>query len=128
DYTLDPIRLAPAGATLNPQAPPPDTTGYGDGETRGRAPDTAELCEGAHTVELRAPTGRYTRRVDARAGQRIDVSGALRPAFALVGSTQTSRHAELRSAIERAFEPLRSILVFAPPVEQLDGALKAEKL
>lgn len=128
DYTLDPVRLAPAVATLTAQAPQPDTTVYVDGESRGRAPYTAELCEGPHTVELRAPTGRYMRRVDARAGQRIEVSGALRPAFALVASTQTSLNADLRSAIERAFEPLKSILVFAPSAEQLDGALKAEKL
>jgi len=58
----------------------------------------------------------------------VEVTGALRPAFALVSSTQTSLNADLRGAIEKAFEPLRSILVFAPPAEALDTALKAEKL
>ena len=128
DYVLDPIRLAPAVATLVAQAPQADTTVFVDGESRGRAPYTSELCEGTHTVELRAATGRYMRRVDARAGQRVEVSGALRPAFALVASTQTSLNADLRAAIEKAFEPLKSILVFAPPADKLDAALKAEKL
>jgi len=128
DYVLDPIQLAPAVATLVAQAPQADTTVFVDGESRGRAPYTSELCEGTHTVELRAATGRYTRRVDARAGQRVEVSGALRPAFALVSSTQTSLNADLRAAIEKAFEPLKSILVFAPPADKLDAALKAEKL
>jgi hypothetical protein len=66
--------------------------------------------------------------VDAKTGQRLEVSGALRPAFALVASTQTSLNADLRAAIERAFAPLQSILVFAPPADRLDAALKAEKL
>ena len=128
DYVIDPVRLAPAMAPLSVQAAAGDTTVFVDGESRGKAPYTTELCEGAHTVELRATTGRYMRRVDAKAGQRIEVSGALRPAFALVASTQTSLNADLRGAIEKAFEPLKSILVFAPPAEALDAALKAEKL
>jgi hypothetical protein len=128
DYVLDPIRLAPAVATLVAQSPQAGTTVFVDGESRGRAPYNSELCEGAHTVELRGATGRYLRRVDAKAGQRIEVSGGLRPAFALVASTQTSLNADLRGAIEKAFEPLKSILVFAPPADKLDAALKAEKL
>ena len=35
------------------------------------------------------------------------------------------RNADLRGAIERALQPLTSILVFAPPAETLDAALKA---
>ena len=128
DYVIDPVRLAPAVATLVAQAPQPGTTVFVDGESKGSAPYTAELCEGPHTVELRASTGRFLRRVDVKAGQRVEVGGALRPAFALVASTQTSLNADLRGAIEKAFEPLRSILVFAPPADALDTALKAEKL
>ncbi len=128
DYVLDPVKLSPAMATITAQSPQGDTTVYVDGESKGRAPYTGELCEGAHTVELRAPTGRYLRRVDATAGQRIEVTGALRPAFALVASTQTTLNADLRGAIERAFEPLRSVTVFSPPSDRLDAALKAERL
>jgi hypothetical protein len=128
DYVLDPVKLAPAMATLVAQAPQGDTTVFVDGESRGKAPYTTDICEGAHTVELRGPTGRHMRRVDARAGQRLEVTGALRPAFALVASTQTSLNADLRAAVEKAFEPLKSILVFAPPADRLDSALKAEKL
>ena len=128
DFVIDPVRLAPAVATLVAQAPQAGTTVFVDGESKGAAPYTAELCEGPHTVELRAATGRFLRRVDAKAGQRVEVGGALRPAFALVASTQTSLNADLRGAIEKAFEPLRSILVFTPPADALDAALKAEKL
>lgn len=128
DYALDPVKLAPATAALVAQAPQPDTIVFVDGESRGKAPYTTDLCEGSHAIELRAPTGRYIRKVEARTGQRLEVTGALRPAFALVASTQTGLNADLRGAIEKALEPLTSILVFAPPSERLDAALKTERL
>ncbi|MGC4083189.1 MAG: PEGA domain-containing protein [Vicinamibacterales bacterium] len=115
DYVLDPVKLSPAVATVTAQSSQGGTVVYVDGESKGNAPYSGELCEGPHTVELRAPTGRYLRRVDVRAGQKIDVTGALRPAFALVASTQTTLNVDLRGAIERAFEPLRSIAVFRRP-------------
>ncbi len=128
DYVIDPVKLDPAVATLTVTAAQPGAAVFVDGESRGRAPYTTEVCEGEHTVELRSPTGRFLRRVDARPGQKVDVAGALRPAFALVSSTQTSLNTDLRSTIERALGPLQSILVFAPPPAALDAALKAEKL
>lgn len=128
DFVLDPVKLDPAVAAMSAQSPQADVTVYVDGDSRGRTPYSTELCEGPHTIELRSPTGRLVRKVDARAGQKIDVSGALRPAFALVSSTQTSLNTDLRAAAERAFEPLQSVLLFAPAGDQLDAALKAEKL
>ncbi len=128
DYILDPVKLAPAMATVVAQSSQTDTQVFVDGESRGKSPFTAQLCEGPHTVELRAPTGRYIRRVDVKAGQAVSVTGTLRPAFALVASTQTSLNADLRGSIERALEPLTSVQVFAPSAATLDAALKAEKL
>jgi hypothetical protein len=128
DYVLEPIRLVPAVAPLVVQSPAPDTMVWVDGEMKGKAPYTSDLCEGSHVVELRAPSGRDTRKVDAKAGQRLEIAGTLRPAFAIVASTQSSLNTDFRAAVARAFEPLNSILVFAPAPDALDAALKAEKL
>ena len=128
DFVLDPVKLDSAVATVSAQSSQADVTVFVDGESRGRAPVTADICEGPHTIELRSPLGRLVRRVDARAGQKIDMSGALRPAFALVSSTQTSLNADLRGAVERAFEALQSVQIVAPPADALDAALKGEKL
>lgn len=128
DYVLEPSKLASAVATVVSSSRQPDAMVFLDGESRGRAPNTAEVCEGPHVVELRASTGRYLQRIEARPGQRIEVSGVLRPAFAVVSSTQTSLNADLRGAVERALQPLSSILVFAPPAETLESTLKAERL
>ena len=128
DYVLDPVKLTAALASVTTSANQADAIVFVDGESRGRAPQTTQLCEGPHVVELRSPTGRYVQHVDAKAGQRIDVNGTLRPAFAVVSSTQTTLNADLRGAIERALQPLTSIMVFAPPAEALDAALRSEKL
>ena len=45
-----------------------------DGQEKGAAPLTSQLCEGEHVVELRSPDGRYSRRVDVKAGQRVEVT------------------------------------------------------
>jgi tetratricopeptide (TPR) repeat protein len=128
DYAIEPIKLTPAVATVVASVPQGAATVFVDGESKGPAPYTTDLCEGPHVVELRSQTGRFMRRVDARVGQRVEVSGLLRPAFALVASSKTSLNADLRSSIERAFEPLRSILVFAPQSESLESVLNVEKL
>lgn len=129
DLVIDPVKLTPAVATVVARTNQTGARVYVDGEDKGTAPITTELCEGEHTVELRSPNGRYARRVDARAGQRVDVTGDLLPAFALVSAgAQGALGADLRVVVERALEPVRSVLVFAPPADQVDEALKASQL
>lgn len=129
DIPIEPIKLLPAVATVISRATQTGATVFIDGEDKGPAPVTAELCEGEHTVELRAPNGRYTKRVDARAGQRVEVTGDLRPAFALVSAgAQGALGSDLRVVVERALEPVRSVLVFAPPADAVDRTLRASQL
>jgi hypothetical protein len=129
DFVLNPIKLTPAIATVAAHSTQPGSMVFVDGQEKGPAPYSGELCEGEHTVELRSPFGRYARKVDVRPGQKVDVTGALRPAFALVSaSAQGPLNTDLRTAIERVFEPVRSIFVFAPPADRMDQALKASQL
>lgn len=129
DIPFEPVKLAAAVATVVSRATQSGATVYIDGQDKGPAPVTAELCEGEHTVELRSPNGRYTRRVDARAGQRVEVTGELRPAFALVSAgAQGALGADLRVLVEKALEPVRSVLVFAPPLETVTRTLQASQL
>jgi hypothetical protein len=129
DFVLDPIKLTSAIATVVANSPQPGTTVFVDGQDKGPAPYSAELCEGEHMVELRSQAGRYSRKVDVRPGQRVEVTGALRPAFALVSaSTQGPLNVDLRAAVERALEPVRSVYVFAPPADRVSDTLKASQL
>jgi tetratricopeptide (TPR) repeat protein len=129
DIVLDPVKLTPAVATVVARSTQPGATVAIDGEDKGAAPVTTEICEGDHVVELRSANGRYARHVDARAGQRVEITGELKPAFALVSAgAQGALGADLRVVVEHALEPVNSVLVFAPAAEQVEQTLKASQL
>ncbi len=121
DFVLEPMKLDSAMASLVARSTMAGTTVYVDGQQRGAAPHTMDVCEGEHTVDLRSAAGRYSRRIDVRPGQNLEVTGTPKPAFALVSTSGTSSlNTDVRAAIERAFEPVQSIAVFAPPNERVD--------
>ncbi|OFW29276.1 MAG: hypothetical protein A3H97_08920 [Acidobacteria bacterium RIFCSPLOWO2_02_FULL_65_29] len=130
DYVIDPIRLEPAVATIAVKSSQPGTMVYLDGQQRGVAPMTiSDVCEGPHLVELKSASGRHISRVDARTGQKIDIAGALRPAFALVSTSgQAALNADVRLTIERQLESAQSVTFFAPPADDANKALGTEKL
>jgi hypothetical protein len=129
DFVLDPVKLTSAIATVVTSSPQPGASVFVDGESKGPAPFSAELCEGEHIVELRSQTGRFSKKVDVKPGQKMDVTGPLRPAFALVSaSTNGPLNVDLRAAVERALDPVRSVYVFAPPSDRVSDALKASQL
>jgi PDZ domain/PEGA domain len=129
DFIMEPMKLDSAMATLVARSTMAGTTVYVDGQQRGAAPHTMDVCEGEHTVDLRSAAGRFSKKVDARPGQNIEVVGTPKPAFALVSTSGTSSlNTDIRAAVERAFESVQSIAVFAPPNERVDSVLRAEKL
>jgi hypothetical protein len=130
DYVLDPIKLDPAVATVSVTSNQPGTLVLVDGLQRGVAPLTiSDLCEGDHLVELKSASGRFFQRVDARTGQKIQVDGTLRPAFALISASgAASLNTDLRATIEKQFSRSQSVTVFAPASEDAAKALATDKL
>lgn len=131
DVVLGPIVLQPAVATLVVQANEPGAQVFVDGKERGAVPfTTADLCEGEHLVELRTPHGRDSRRVTARAGEKIAIDGVIKPTFTLVSTSSEAGapDADMRAMVERAFAPARTVSIVAPPAQESDKALKAIQL
>ncbi len=130
DYTVGPIPLEHAVASLNVRANDPRAQVVVDGQNRGSAPfSTTDLCEGEHTVELRSQSGRFFKRVQARTGDKLTVDGVLKPAFALLSAFGGQPGgSDLRLAVERLFDPAVSVTLFAPPGDQVDQALRANQL
>lgn len=131
DFTIGPIALKPAVATLSVQASEPNAQVYIDGRLRGAAPLTvSDVCEGPHLVELRSRFGRDSRRIEARTGETLTFDGVLKPAFALVsvsGET-TNLDVDMRAGIERALAASSTVRLVAPPPDQADTILKANQL
>ncbi len=130
DYVLDPVKLEPAVAAVSIASNQPGTLVLIDGLQRGVAPMTiSDVCEGQHLVELKSASGRYFQRLDARTGQKINVEGTLRPAFALVSASgPAALNTDLRLTIEKQFQASQSVTLFAPASEETGKALAAEKL
>lgn len=132
DYAIDPVKLDHAVATLSVRANQPGAQVFVDGQARGMAPYVAsDLCEGEHTVEVRTIAGRYFKRVLAHTGDNLEVSGTVKPALALVATMSagaTTINADLRVILERVLEPAQSVTLFAPPLDQVDQAIKAQQL
>jgi hypothetical protein len=130
DYTVGPVVLQRAVASLSIRANEPGAQLFIDGQARGTAPfATLELCEGEHAVELRSTAGRSFKRVLARSGERIAVDATIKPALAIVSATgQTPGSPDLRVVVERVLEPLQGTTLFAPPADQAEQALKAAQL
>jgi PDZ domain-containing protein/PEGA domain-containing protein len=131
DYTLDPVKLDRAIASLNIRTKQAGGTVYIDSKQRGTAPMTlTDVCEGEHLVEVRSAAGRFFRRMTARTGDKLEMEATLKPAFAIVSASgqATGLNTDLRQTIERALEALQTVTLFAPPSDQLDAALKTQQL
>ncbi|HJZ72207.1 MAG TPA: PEGA domain-containing protein [Vicinamibacterales bacterium] len=131
DYTFDPVKLERAIAAVNVRTTQQGAAVYVDGKQRGMAPMTlSDVCEGDHVVEVRSGSGRYFRRLSAHTGDKLEMDATLKPAFALVSASgqATGLNTDLRMTIERAFEGLQTVTLFAPPADQLDQLLKAQQL
>jgi hypothetical protein len=130
DYTVGPIALEHAVASLTVRANDPRAQVVVDGQARGSAPfNTADLCEGEHTVELRSQSGRFFKRIQARTGDKLNIDGVLKPAFAVLSAFgQQPGSADLRLAVERLFDPSTAVTLFAPPIEQVDQALRGNQM
>jgi hypothetical protein len=130
DYVLDPVKLDPAVAVVSVTSNQPGTLVLVDGLQRGVAPITIpDVCEGQHLVEMKSGSGRFFQRIDARTGQKINVEGTLRPAFALVSASgPAALNTDLRLTVEKQFQASQSVTVFAPPADVAAKALAADKL
>ena len=131
DYTLGPIALQPAVASLTVQTAEPGAQVFIDGVQKGTTPYSVnDLCEGPHQIELRSRFGRDTRRVDARTGEKITFDGVLKPTFAVVSASGelANLDVDMRISVERALQGASSVRLIAPPAEQSDKLVKGNQL
>jgi tetratricopeptide (TPR) repeat protein len=130
DYTIGPVTLAPAVASLTVTASQSGAQVFVDGRDRGVAPQkVSDLCEGEHVVDVRSPYGSDSRKVTIRAGSDATVASVLKPSYAIVsfsGSQGSSQ--DVRVIVERAFAASRTIALVAPAAAEADEALKANQL
>jgi hypothetical protein len=128
DIAVEPVKLEPAVGTLVAESEPAGVTVSVDSEARGASPLTLEgICAGPHVVEFKGPGGRAVQRVTVATGQRAEVHGRVRPAFALIAAPAAAGSAvDPRLAVERALADADQLLLYAPPADVVEDVLTRE--
>jgi hypothetical protein len=122
DLNVEPVVLKPSVGSLVLDSEPAGATVLVDGDSRGQAPATVDgVCAGTHVVEFRTSVGRAVERIALEPGASLTVRGRVRPAFALLAADTSG--ADPRLAVERAFTPAETVLLYAPPADVLKEAL-----
>lgn len=116
DLRVEPVALRPSVGSLVLDSEPAGATVLVNGDTRGTAPLTIDgVCAGTHIVEFRTSVGRSVERVSLEPGASLTIRGRVRPAFALLAAE--GEGVDPRLAVERAFAPAETLLLYAPPAD-----------
>jgi tetratricopeptide (TPR) repeat protein len=133
DYRIEAVRLRQATASLSVQSSPSGASVFVDDVARGTTPAAIDaVCEGSRIVEIRGPEGRFVRRIEVKAGDRLTIDGRLKPAFALLpsgaGVVSAAGTTDARTLVERAVAPSDQVTVFVPTGPRLEQALEAQTM
>jgi len=130
DRHYDGISLRRSFGTLDVAADQPDAVVFIDGESRGKAGQPIkDVCSGEHAIDIRAPTGRFSQRVQIEFEKTATVKGTLLPTFALrslpTQDAQGSDPKELARSIDiLRTKNLRFVTVDSPVAAQGSTILK----
>jgi hypothetical protein len=131
DY-VETFLLPPAFATVTVNAAGRGARLYIDNDLKGQVPTTIDnVCEGTHVLEVRTAFGSHVENLTVKAGDTVTVEARPRPVVALldvVGLPKEYRGQDPRADVARSFAATDSLVMFTPPANRVQPALKAESL
>jgi hypothetical protein len=133
DYTMDPEVLTPSVATVRVEGEPSGLSVYLDGEMKGATPISIDnVCQGSHTVDVRASWGRFIKRLDLKTGDTVTVKPRVRPAIAILAVTGLPQGLrggpDLRQRLEQSTSEAGSVMFYSPAVEAIRPAMAKAQL
>ena len=131
DLKAGPLSLTATVATVKVDPSDPAAIVFLDGTRRGAgAMQLANVCEGAHTIEVKGAAGRFIDRRDWRTGDNVTLKADLRSAFPIVASAGVPAATldRLKANLERILAQAPRVLVYFPAEAELTTALRGEDL
>ncbi len=133
DYTMDPEVLAPSVATVRVEGDPAGLSVFLDGELKGATPIGIDnVCQGSHTVDVRASWGRYIKRVDLKTGDTVSLRPRVRPAIAILAVTGLPQGLrggpDLRQRLEQTTAEAGSVMFYLPAGEAVRPVMQKAQL
>ncbi|MBS1766868.1 MAG: hypothetical protein JST05_05620 [Acidobacteria bacterium] len=122
DFDLEPFLLASTAGTLAVDSPAPGGELYLDGDRKGPLPQSLTLCSGPHDLEVRFPSGAWSRHVEAPDNARLSFTARPLPRLAFLGldpATDFSGRDRMAAALASLSSRLTDLAFVAPKPGEL---------
>lgn len=117
DFDLEPFVLASSAGTLSVTSPAPGGELYLDGARQGPLPVSMPLCSGPHDLEVRFPSGAWSKHLEAKEKERLAFTARPLPRLAFLGldpAVDFSGRDRLAKALDGLGDRLAAV-AFIPP-------------
>ena len=128
DFDLEAFVLKSSAGSLVLESPAPGGDLYLDGDRKGPLPQSLPICSGAHDLEVRFPSGAWSRHLDVKDGDKISLTARPLPRLAYVGldpSADFSGRDRMVQALAKLGERLTSVAFVAPKTAELPEVAQA---
>lgn len=85
DFDLEPIVLKSSAGQLRLDSPAPGAELYLDGDRKGPLPQALPICSGSHDLEVRFPSGAWSRHLEVKDGDQLAFTARPLPRLAFLG-------------------------------------------
>ena len=85
DFDLEPFVLSSSAGTLKIDSLAPGAELYVDGDRKGPLPQSMPLCSGPHDLEVRFPSGAWSKHLDVKDGDQVAFTARPLPRLAFLG-------------------------------------------
>lgn len=85
DFDLEPFVLKSSAGTLRMDSPAPGAVLYLDGDRKGPLPQSLPICSGPHDLEVRFPSGAWSKHLEVKDGDQLTFTARPLPRLAFLG-------------------------------------------
>lgn len=117
DFDLEPFVLKSSAGALKVDSPAPGAELYLDGDRKGALPQSLPICSGSHDLEVRFPSGAWSKHLEVKDGDQLAFTARPMPRLAFLGldpATDFSGRDRMSQALAKLGGRLNN-LAYLPP-------------
>ena len=128
DFDLEPFVLKSSAGTLKLDSPAPGAELYLDGDRKGPLPLSLPICSGAHDLEVRFPSGAWSKHLEVKDGDQLAFTARPLPRLAFLGldpANDFSGRDRMTQALAKLGERLSAVAYLPPKPAELPEAAQS---
>ncbi|HZU53539.1 MAG TPA: hypothetical protein VFF77_06565 [Holophagaceae bacterium] len=122
DFDLEPFVLKSSAGKLTLDSPAPGAELYLDGDRKGPLPQSLPICSGPHDLEVRFPSGAWSRHLEVKDGDQLSFTARPLPRLAFLGldpASDFSGRDRMAQALGKLGERLNAVAYLPPKPAEL---------